>query len=114
VIDVHAVDYREVEVLLNHRLGDVTGELGVAAHHRHRPGAPALIRRGELLGTADGESGHDIEAEGAGVIVVEEQDDVGLLLGDPTTREVVAGKHRRPVGVLRLAVIERRADRRHV
>src|ERR1700689_5879988 len=45
VIDIHVVDDREVEVLLNHRLRDVARELGMSQDPRDRPRAPPFLPR---------------------------------------------------------------------
>src|SRR5450756_2821205 len=55
VVDVHLVDDGEIEIVLDHRLGDVAGELGMADHLGHRARAPALVGHREfcLLYTSD-------------------------------------------------------------
>src|SRR5256886_10484772 len=64
------------------------------------------------LRASDREGRHDVETEGGGVIVVDQQDDVRLLLRDPALGELITGEHRSPVRILRLAVVDRGADRR--
>src|SRR6266404_5535579 len=66
----------------------------------------------ELLRAPDGKRRHDVETESRGVIVVDQEYDIRLLLRDPAFGEVVAGKHRRPIGIPCFAVVERRANRR--
>ncbi len=45
VVDVHLVDDRQVEVLLDHRLGDVRGQLGMADRRRAPAAGPSPRRR---------------------------------------------------------------------
>jgi hypothetical protein len=111
VVDVHLVDDGQVEVVLDDAVGDVRGQLRVADDLGDGAGAPPLVGGLELGGGADGEGGNEVQAEGRGVIVVDEKDDVGLLPGEPAPREVVTGEQRSPVRLLRLAVIDRDMNR---
>src|SRR5215468_3086584 len=114
MVDVDLVDDGEIEIVLDHRLRDVPGELGMADHLRHRARTPALVGRLEFGAGADREGRDEIEAEGGGVIVEHQEDHVGLLLLLPLLGEVVALENRLPVGLGGLAEVERRADRGHM
>src|SRR5215469_2746929 len=54
VVDIHLVDDGEVEVLLDDRVSDMGGELGMAEHLRHRPWAPSFVGRRVFHRRADG------------------------------------------------------------
>src|ERR1700722_15097838 len=86
----------------------------IALDYRYRSRPPALVRRRELLGTAEREGRDDLERERRGMIVVDQDHDVGRVVADPLLGEFVALEQRPPVRVLRLAVIERGADCRHM
>ena len=70
VVDLHLVDNRQIEVVLNHAVRDVRGERGMADHRRARAAAPTFVGRFELRGGADRERRDDVEAEGGRVVVV--------------------------------------------
>ena len=89
VIDVHLVHQREIELLEHHAVRDVPGELRVPLHDGNAARSPAFVGRRERIGAAEREGGHDIERERRGVIVVDEDDDVGLLFA----RATVASTH---------------------
>ena len=55
-----------------------------------------------------------IEEERRDVIVVDEQQDVGPLVGEPALNGLVGGEDRRPDWVARLVVVERESDRGRV
>ena len=80
----------------------------------HRARAPAFVGRRELGRRADGEGRDHLQAEGRGVVVVDEEDHVGPVLLHPLLGELVAPEHRLPVRLAGLAVVDRRADGRHV
>src|SRR5262245_54660470 len=103
VVDVHLVDDGEIEIILDHRLRDMRGELGMTDHLRHRARSPTLVGRVEFGGRADREGRDEIEAEGGGVIVEHKKDHVWLLLLLPLLGEVVALEHRLPIGLGGLA-----------
>jgi hypothetical protein len=114
VVDIHLVDDGQVEVVLDHALRDMRGELRMADDLRHGPRSPAFVGRLELGRGADRERGNDLERERARVVVVHEEDDVRAMLPLPFLRELVAAEHLGPVRLGRLAEIERRADGGHV
>jgi hypothetical protein len=98
VVDVHLVDDRQVEVVLDHRLRDVRGELRMADHLGHRPRAPALVGRLVACRGADREGRDHVEAERRRVVVVDQEDHVGPVRLHPLLRELVALEERLPVG----------------
>ena len=114
VVHIHLVDDGEVKVLLDHALRNVAGQLGVALHHGHGARAPAFIGRLVLRCSADGERGNQVQAEGRGVVVVDEEDDIGLVVLHPLPGEVVAREQRLPVVFLGLAQVHGRANGGHV
>ena len=114
VVDLHLVADGEVELVEDHRLRDVRGELGMALHHRHRARAPALVGGREFGRAAEREGRHDLDRERRRVVVVDDDGDVGLRLLHPFLRFLEAREHPLPVRLLGLLVVDRRADRRHV
>ena len=114
MVDIHLVHDGEIEVLLDDALGDVRGELGSPTYHGHRPRTPAFIRGCEFRGASDGKRRDDLEAERGGVIVVNQEDHVGRICGHPLPGEFEAREQRRPIRLLRLALVDGCADGRHV
>ncbi len=114
VIDRQPVDDREVEVLLDHRVGDVGRQLGVTDHVGHRAWPPSFVGDRVVGRRADGERRDDVEAERGGVVVVHEDDHVGRVGGEPILGALVPVEERAPVRLVRLVQVDRRADRRDV
>jgi len=114
VVDVHPVHDGEVEVVHDHRLGDVGGQLRMALHRRHRARAPAFVGGPEFRRAADGEGRDDLQAEGRGVVVVDQEDDVGRVVLHPLLRKLEAGEHFLPVRLAGPALVDGHADGRHV
>ena len=110
MVDLHVVDDGQVELVQDHRLGDMGGELGMAMHHGHGAGAPALVSGDEFGRAAQREGGHDVHGEGGGVVVEHDDAHIRLHFGDPLLGFLVAREHPLPIGLLRLAVVQRRAD----
>jgi hypothetical protein len=81
---------------------------------RHRARAPALVGDVELLGHAEREGRHDVEHHRAGVVVVAQDDHVGVFAPLELLDPLVGVEHRLPVLVLVAPLVERRADRRDV
>ena len=114
VVDVHLVDDREIEVVLDHRLRNMSGELRMADYFRHGARAPTLVGRREFRCGADCKRRDYVEAECVGMIVVDEKDDVRLVILQPLLGIFVALEDPLPIWLGRLAVVERRADRGHM
>src|SRR6185295_1689315 len=86
------------------------GELRVALHRRHLARPPAFVRNWELRRAAHRESWNDLERKSRHVVVVGDDADVRLELGDPFLGALEALKNGAPVGLGRLAVVPRRAN----
>ena len=114
VIDLHLVADGEIELVEDDRLRDVRGELRMALHHRHRARSPAFVGGREFRRAAEREGRDDLDRERRGVIVVDDDGDVGLGLRHPLLGFLEAREHPLPVRLLGLLVVDRRADRRHV
>ena len=110
VVDAHLVDHRHVELVENKGLGEVTGQLGMTLNDGDGSWPEAFIGDGELVGASDGERGDDLERERGRVVVVDENDDVGVFLFDPLFGPLVAGEQRCPVVGVGLLEINGRAD----
>ncbi len=110
VVDLHLVDDGEVELVEDHGLRDVRGERGMALHHRHRARTPALVGRRKLRRATECEGRDHLHREGRGVVVIDHDGHVGLGLGHPFLGLLEAREHPLPVGLLGLAIVERRPD----
>ena len=86
----------------------------MADHLGHRTRTPALVRNREFGRGAYRKRRNDVEAEGVGVIVVDEEDDVRLLILQPLLGEVIALEDLLPIGLGGLAEVERGTDRGYV
>ena len=62
----------------------------------HRAGAVALVGRRELVGQPERERGDDLERERGGVVVVDDDADVGLDLGHPGAGRLAPWRSRAP------------------
>ena len=114
VVHVHLVDDGQVKVLLNDRLRDVAGQLGMAFDHRHRARPPAFIS-GLVLGCgADGEGRNQVGAESRRMVVEHQKNHVRLVVLHPLLGEVVAREHGFPIVFLCLAQVHGRADGGHM
>ena len=114
VVHVHLVDDGEVEVLLDDRVCNMRSEGGMAFHYGHRTRTPAFIGRLEAGGATNGKRGNDVEAESGGVVVVDQNDHVRLLLGYPFLALGIAGEDLLPVRFVRLAVVQCCTDGGHM
>ena len=114
MIDLHLVDDRHVELVEHERLHHVRRELGVTLDHGHGARAPAFVGDRELGPAAEREGRDDLEVERVDVIVVDDDRDVGLRLGHPLLRRLVALEQGHPIRLAVLAVVDRGADRRRV
>jgi hypothetical protein len=92
----------------------MAGELRMADHLRHRARTPALVGRHVFGRGADREGRNQIEAERVGVIVVDQEDDIRLLLLQPLLGEVIAIEDRLPIRLRGLAKVECCTNRRHM
>jgi hypothetical protein len=111
VIDRHRVDDRHVEFVEDAALRDVPGEIGVPLHFRHRARPPALVGDREAVGAADREGRDEGHVERRGVVVIDQDHDIGFGVALIGARKLVAGEDRLPIGLVRLPVVHRRADR---
>ena len=106
---------REVElVLIDERLREVRGELGVPGHFGKRPRTEAFVADRVALRDTEREGGVFVKAEIGGVIVIDDDRDIGLELRQPFAYRHVGIEERLPGRLLRAAAVDYRADRRHV
>src|SRR5665213_3578318 len=97
VMDVHLVDDGQVEIVLDHRLGDMRCQFRMADHVRHRARPPALVSRDEFRRSTDRKGRDDIEAESVGMIIVDEKDHIRLLILEPLFGDLVTLENRPPI-----------------
>ena len=63
VVNIHLVDNRQVEIVLNNRLHDVPGKIGAALNLGHWASAPAFVGRFEIFAATDGKRRNHIQTE---------------------------------------------------
>ena len=90
MIDIHLVDGRQIEIVLNHRLGDMTGKVRMALDRRHRARSPPFVGGMERRRAADREGRNKLEAERVRMVVIDQENDVRLVLRHPFLGELVA------------------------
>src|SRR6185369_12313051 len=111
MVDIHLVNDGKIEVVLDHRLRDVRGELRMADHFRDWTRTPTLVGGREFGRRADRESWDYIEAECVGVVVIDQENGVRLLILQPLLGELVSLEDRLPIRLGALSQVERGADR---
>ncbi len=114
VIDFHLVADGQIELVEDAGLRDVRGQRRMAYRDRHRPRTPAFVGRRKFRRAAEREGRDHLDREGRGVIVVNDDRDIRLGLAHPLLRFLKAREHPLPIGLLGLAVVERRADGGHM
>src|SRR5262249_21305393 len=82
--------------------------------HRHWPWPPAFVGGRKFRRAAERESRDHLHREGGGMIVVDHDGDVRLGPRHPLLGFLESREYAFPVGLLGLAVVERRADGGHV
>ncbi len=114
MIHVHLVHDGEIELIQDQRLRQVRCELWMPLNDRHWSRPPALIGGLKLRRTAKRERGNQLERECGRVIVVDEDDHIDLLLGNPLLGEFKTLEYRLPIGFVGLAQVDGSADRRYM
>ena len=112
MIDIHLVDDRHVELVEDQALRDMPGQIGMAFDVWHFPRSPAFVGRSVAFAAADCECGNDLHVEGGCVVVIDQHDHVGEVLGDPFARPFVPREDRREILVAHLALIGGDAEQR--
>src|SRR5438105_738580 len=100
----------EIEFLIDQRLGHVGRELGMPFDRRYGALAGALVGDLEHGTHAQGEGRIEVEEDAIRMIVVEDDQDVGLLPRQPVGNRLVALEERLPCRVLVLALVEGEPD----
>ena len=114
MVHVHFVDDGEVKVLLDDRMRNVRGQFRVSMHHGHGPGAPAFVSGLKLRGGANGKGGDEVQAEGRGMVVVDQENHIGRVVLEPLLGVFVTLEHRLPIRLSGFAQVQRGANGRHV
>ena len=110
MIEALLLEERQVELIRGEAVGHVAREGGVALDGRQIARAAAFVGHPVLLADAQREVRVVVEEERGDVVVVDEEQHVGLLLGEPSLDRLVAGKDGRPHRILLLLRVEREAD----
>jgi hypothetical protein len=92
----------------------MNGQIEVALHLRQRPRAEPFVADRIAVGHAEREGGVLVEAEIGGVVVIDDDGDVGLQLRKPFAHGHVSVEERFPRRLLRAVAVDHRADRRHM
>jgi hypothetical protein len=93
---------------------EVPGELWMAVHCRHWTRAKAFVRHRKIRSRAQQECGDQLQRKRIGVIVVDEDGDIGFKLREPFARRDGAVEVWFPVLVACVALVERGADGRNM
>src|ERR1700733_14799621 len=114
VIDVHLVADGEIEFVEDDGLRDMRGKRRMTLDHRHRPRSPAFVGWRKFRGAAEREGRDHLHRERRGVIVVDDDGDVGLGFAHPLLRSLETRENPFPIRLLGLVVVDRRADGGHM
>ena len=114
VVDIQFVDDGHVEFVKDQALGNVPCQIRVAFDIRHRSWAPAFIANAKPLATTDGKGGDQAHVEIGGVVVIDQNDHIGLAGRFPLAGPVIAAKDRAKIIVVRFALIHRHAQQGHM
>ena len=114
MVDIHFVDDGHVEFVEDQALGDMPGQVRLADHVGHRARPPALVGRLVAFATADREGRDDLHVEGGGMVIIDQDHDIGLFLRDPLPRPVIAGEQRLPIRLGGLLEVHGSADGGHM
>ena len=109
MVEVLALEIGKVELVGDHRLRDMLGELRIAHDRRDVARPAAFVGRAELLAHAQREVRIMLEERGH-VIVVDIDQHVRLLLAEPLLHRLVAFEDRLPHRILELARVFRERD----
>ena len=106
MVDIHLVYDGHVELVENETLSNVPGQIGMANHVRHGTRTPPFIGRGKALPTPDGECWNELHVECGSVIVIDQDDDIGLLVFLPSLSPFVALEDRAEIVVVRFTLVD--------
>ena len=114
MVHLELVDDGQVKVLLDDGLGDVRRQLRVALDLGHRARAIALVGGLKFGRSANGKGRDHAQVEVGGVVVIDQVDHVRCVLFHPGLARLIAFEQRRPIVVAGLAMVNGRANRRHM
>ena len=110
VVDIQFVHHTHVEFVDDQRFCQMPGQCGVTLDYRHFARAPAFIGRLEFVGHTDGESRNGFQGDGAAMVVVDDDGNVGFVLAHPLLCGWIAVEQGLPVRILGQALVESSAD----
>lgn len=105
MVDRLVLEHGQVEFVIDQAFGDMRLQLHVAADRRQLAQPRAFVGNRKAFAHAQREGGIQIEEERRAVVVVEEHQHVGPLLGQPRGHWRVAVEQRFPYRVLLLALV---------
>ena len=100
MIHFEIIAYGQVKGIQYDGLGYMPRQVRVANHRRYRSWTPAFISYFKGLTAADGESRNDTQVKSTGMIVIDENDDIGFVVGLPLFGKFKTLKHWGPVIVV--------------
>jgi hypothetical protein len=92
MVNVHFVDNGQIKVLLNDRLSNVRGQIGMSFDHGHRAGTPPFIGGLKQSGRANGKCWNDVQTESCGMVVVDQKNNVWFVVLHPLLAKFIALK----------------------
>ena len=114
MVECPVLEERHVELVGHQRMADVRSELRVPLDRWQIARAAAFVRDRPLGSHAERERRVMVEKERRDVIVVDPQQDVGTLLGEPGRERREVLEDRRPHGVVALVPVVGEADGRRM
>ena len=111
MVDIHLVDDGQVEIVLDHRLRDMRRQFGMTDHGGHWPRTPAFVGRRVTGSGADRKGRDHVQTESCCMVVVDQEDHVGSVVGHPLLGDLVAFEQRLPVSLVVFPQVKRCAYR---
>jgi hypothetical protein len=114
VIESLPLEVGQIELIGNQSVGDMLGELRMSGDRGEFPRPATLIGNPESIPYAESELRVVIEEERGDVVVVDEEQHIGLLFRQPTLDGRVGLEDRCPHRIALFVSIQRKADGRRV
>src|SRR5687768_505873 len=106
MIEPFRLEVREVELIGDEAVGDMPGERGMARYRRELAGSAAFVRHPVAIADAQRKLRVMIEEKRGDVIVEDEEQNIGLAIGEPLLHRLVPREDRRPNGVVLLVLVQ--------
>jgi hypothetical protein len=110
VVQRQALEDRQVELVRHQGAREMPRQRRVPLEGRDASRTDSFVRDRVFVADPQREGRIVVEEERAGVVVEAEEEDVGLLLGEPCRHRPIGLEQRRPGRVLLPGLVERHAD----